>query len=83
VRAGGSALTTRYVANEDALAASGVSALNFQVPASAELLERVADALLTGSIVAPPINRISLQQAPAVFGGENGSLLDGKTVIVV
>jgi len=65
------------------LAANGVSALNFQVPASAELLDRVAEALVTGSIVAPPINRISLQQAPAVLAGENGSLPDGKTVIVV
>jgi NADPH:quinone reductase-like Zn-dependent oxidoreductase len=83
VRTGGSALTTRYVADADALAANGVSALNFQVPASAELLERVANALVSDSIVPPPINRISLQQAPAVFAGENGSLLDGKTVIVV
>jgi NADPH2:quinone reductase len=83
VRAGGSALTTRYVADADALAANGVSALNFQVPASAELLERVANALVIDSIVPPPINRISLQQAPAVFSAENGSLPDGKTVIVV
>jgi NADPH:quinone reductase-like Zn-dependent oxidoreductase len=83
VRSGGAALTTRYVADIDALAANGVSALNFQVPASAELLDRVAQALVTGSIVPPPINRISLQQAPAVLAGENGSLPDGKTVIVV
>jgi NADPH:quinone reductase len=83
VRSGGAALTTRYVADIDALAANAVSALNFQVPASAELLDRVAQALVTGSIVPPPINRISLQQAPAVLAGENGSLPDGKTVIVV
>jgi NADPH:quinone reductase-like Zn-dependent oxidoreductase len=83
VRSGGSALTTRYVADADALAANGVNALNFQVPASAELLERVADALVRDSIVPPPINRISLQQAPAVVAGENGSRLDGKTVIVM
>jgi NADPH:quinone reductase-like Zn-dependent oxidoreductase len=83
VRAGGSALTTRYVADADALAANGVTALNFQVPASAELLERVANALVTDSIVSPPINRISLQQAPAVLAGENGSPPAGKTVIVV
>jgi NADPH:quinone reductase len=82
VRTGGTALTTRYVADADALAAAGVTAMNFQVPASVELLERVAHALAVHSIVPPPINRISLQQAPAVFAGENGSLLDGKTVIV-
>jgi NADPH:quinone reductase-like Zn-dependent oxidoreductase len=83
VRNGGAALTTRYVADIDALAANGVSALNFQVPASAELLERVAEALVTGSIVPPPITRISLQQALAVLAGESGSTFDGKTVIVL
>jgi NADPH:quinone reductase len=83
VRNGGTALTTRYVADIAALAANGVSALNFQVPASAELLERVAEALVTDSIVPPPITRISLQEAPAVFAGENGSIFDGKTVIVL
>jgi NADPH:quinone reductase-like Zn-dependent oxidoreductase len=83
VRTGGTAVTTRYVADADALAANGVGALNFQVPASVELLERVANALAVHSIAPPPINRISLQQAPAVFAGENGSLLDGKTVIVL
>jgi NADPH:quinone reductase len=72
VRNGGAALTSRYVVDIDALAANGVRALNFQVPASAELLERVAEALVTDSIVPPPITRISLQEAPAVFAGENG-----------
>jgi hypothetical protein len=76
-------LAARYVANADALTANGMSALNFQVPVSAELLERVANALVIDSIVQPPINRISLQRAPVVFAGENGSLLDGRTVIVV
>jgi hypothetical protein len=46
------------------------------------LLERVADALATDSIVPPPINRISLEQAPAAFAGKNGAF-DGKTVIVI
>jgi NADPH:quinone reductase len=82
VREGGAALTTRYVADFDALATAGVIATNFQLPASSELLERVADALAAGRIVPPPINRISLAQAPAVFAGENGSLRGGKTVIV-
>jgi NADPH2:quinone reductase len=83
VRKGGAALTSRYVADADALASHGVTALNFQVPSSPELLDRVANALLIDSIVPPPINRISLQHAPVVLAGENGSLLDGKTVIVM
>ena len=82
VRGGGIALTTLYVADADALAAAGVTAINFQVPSSPELLERVAAALATESIVPPPINRISLEQAPAAFAGENGSF-DGKTVIII
>jgi NADPH:quinone reductase len=83
VREGGTALTTRYAADVDELAANGVTGLNFQLPASAELLERVADALASGLVAPPPIHRISLTQAPAVFAGENGSPRDGKTVIVV
>jgi NADPH:quinone reductase len=83
VREGGTALTTLYVADVDALAAKGVTTVNFQLPASSELLERVANALAGGQIVPPPINRISLAQAPAVFAGENGSVPNGKTVIVM
>jgi len=83
VRDGGTALTTVYVADTDALAAKGVTAVNFQVPASSELLERVANALAAGHIVLPPINRISLRQAPAVFAGDNGSMRYAKTVIVL
>jgi NADPH:quinone reductase len=83
VRDGGTALTTLYVADADALAAKGVTAVNFQLPASSELLERVASALAAGQIVPPPINRISLTQAPGVFAGENGSVRGAKTVIVL
>jgi NADPH2:quinone reductase len=83
VREGGTALTTRYVANPDDLEARGVTAVNFQVPASPELLQRVADALASGRIVAPPITRISLAETPAVFAAENGAAPDGKTVIVL
>jgi NADPH:quinone reductase-like Zn-dependent oxidoreductase len=80
VREGGTALTTRYVANPDDLQARGVSAVNFQLPASAELLQRAADAVASGRIVPPPVTRISLAEAPAVLAG-NGGAPDGKTVI--
>jgi NADPH:quinone reductase len=83
VREGGTALTTRYVANADDLGARGVTAVNFVVPASAELMQRVADALASGGIVAPPVTRISLAETPAVFAAEHGEAPDGKTVIVV
>jgi NADPH:quinone reductase-like Zn-dependent oxidoreductase len=83
VRNGGSALTTRYVADIDALAANGVTAINFQLPASSELLERVAEVLATKTIIPPPIKLISLVDAPAAFDGEGEPLFDGKTVIVM
>jgi len=83
VRDGGTALTARHIANVDALAARHVIAVNFHLQPSTQLLERVADALAVGSIVPPPIKRISLTQAPAVFAGGNGLARDGKTVIVL
>jgi NADPH:quinone reductase-like Zn-dependent oxidoreductase len=83
VRKGGSALTTRYVADVDALAANGVAAINFQLPASSELLERVAEALAAKTIIPPPIKLIPLVRAPVAFDGEGEPLFDGKTVIVM
>jgi len=83
VREGGTALTTRYVANADDLEARGVTAVNFVVPASAELMQRVADALASGRIVAPPVGRITLAEAPGVFAAESSGATDGKTVIVL
>ncbi len=83
VREGGTALTTRYVADQEGLQARGVTAVNFQLQSSVELLERVGHAVATGQVVAPPINRISLPQAPAFLAEKNGSVPDGKTVIVL
>jgi NADPH:quinone reductase len=83
VHEGGTALTTRYVASPDDLEARSVTAVNFQLPASAELLQRVADALVSGRIVAPPITRISLAETLSVLAADNGGAPDGKIVIVL
>jgi hypothetical protein len=45
------------------------------------LLQRLADAVVSGQIVAPPITRIALDQAPALLRGTNNVPADGKTVI--
>ena len=82
VRNGGSALTARHLADIDALSAKGVTGVNFALAPSVALLERVADALASGRIVAPPIERISLTQAPNVLTSDHG-FADGKTVIVL
>jgi NADPH:quinone reductase-like Zn-dependent oxidoreductase len=83
VRKGGRALTTRYVADVDALAAKGETAINFQLPASSELLERIAEALAAKTVIPPPIKLVSLVNAPAAFNGESEPVFDGKTVIVM
>jgi NADPH:quinone reductase-like Zn-dependent oxidoreductase len=81
VRDGGSALTTKYLANVDALGAAGVTGINFALQQSSDLLARVVDALATRRISAPPITQISLDEAPAALTAERNTHADGKTVI--
>lgn len=83
VRTGGKAVTTKYVADVDALAAAGVTGINFALQETSELLERLADALVTRRIVAPPITRIALEDAPAILSGASTGNADGKTVITL
>ncbi len=80
VRSGGSAVTTQYVADEEALGAIGVTGVNFALPASSELFERVAEAVADGRIVAPPITRTSLEEVPAALSSA-APPAGGKTVI--
>jgi NADPH:quinone reductase len=81
VRGGGSAATTQYVADEKALGAAGITGVNFALPASSELFERVAEAVADGRIVAPPITRISLEEVPAALSSAQLRPDSGKTVI--
>ena len=94
VRPGGTAVTTKFVADTGALKAAGVTGVNFALhhfdrggadssPASSALLERVAQAVSTGRIVAPPITRISLDDAPAVLSAAGQRPAEGKTVIAI
>jgi len=83
VRPGGTALTSQYVADLEALAAAGVTGINFALRESSELLERVADALARGRIVPPPITRIGLEEAPAALGEARTGHANGKTVITL
>jgi hypothetical protein len=77
------ALTTRYVADEEPLHASGVTGTNFALPISSELLERVAKAVVDGRIVTRPITRISLEEVPAVLSAAQERPARGKTVITL
>ena len=78
VRPGGTALTTRYVADTEALASREVAGVNFRVSMSSGSLERLADAVVNGVIVVPPITRVKLDDVPALNGNAHA---DGKTVI--
>ena len=83
VRPGGSAVTTQYVADEEALGATGITGINFALQPSSELLERVAEAVADGRIVAPPITRISLEEVPAALSSAQARPASGKTVVTV
>ncbi len=78
VRAGGTALTTRYFADTEALASRGVAGVNFAVAMSSDALERLADLVVAGTIVVPPITLIKLDDVPTL---NPNSHTDGKTVI--
>jgi NADPH:quinone reductase-like Zn-dependent oxidoreductase len=81
VRRGGSAVTTRHVADEKAVTSAGITGINFGLQPSPALLERVANAVLAGQIVAPPITRITLDQVPALLNGAGSPPAGGKSVV--
>jgi NADPH:quinone reductase len=79
VRPGGTALTTRYVADQETLAKAGVRGVNYALSMTAPLLERLAARVSAGSIVPPPITRVSLDDVPTVLRSHS----EGKTVITM
>jgi NADPH:quinone reductase len=82
VRPGGTAISTRYAADPRALSGSGVRGMNFVLRETREVLERVAEDLVDGRIVIPPITRIALDEVPAM-GLRSARRSEGKTVIVL
>lgn len=83
VNPGGTAVTTLYAADEQALRLRGITGINFVLQPSSELFGRVAEAVADGHIVAPPITRISLEEAPAIVNPEHARPASGKTVITL
>ena len=81
VRPGGTAITTRYVADREALAVVGVAGVNFQLRLTVSLLDRLATAVVAGIIVPPPITRTSLDEVPALLSKHGRG--EGKTVITM
>jgi NADPH:quinone reductase len=83
VRPGGTAMSTNYVADEAALRTTGVTGINFALPMTSELLQRLAQAVVDGRIVTPPITRISLEEVPAALSPSQARPVGGKTVIAL
>lgn len=83
VRPGGTAITTQYVADLEALQASGVTGVNFALQPTSESLARVGTALADHAIVEPPLTRIGLDDAPDLFLRPAPSHAEGKTVIIL
>jgi NADPH:quinone reductase len=83
VRSGGMAVTTRYVADTAALQAHDITGINFALQPTSEMLDQLGDALVTGRIVAPPIARISLEEAPAALSGADDRPIEGKIVVTL
>ena len=81
VRRGGTAITTKYVADVDGLAKAGVTGINFQLKPSAEELGSLADTVTNGGIVPPPISRVPLDDALAAWNQAGTGQRDGKTVL--
>jgi NADPH:quinone reductase len=81
VRPGGTAITTRYVADRETLARAGVTGVNFQLPMTVPLLDRLVAAVVAGTIVPPPITRISLDEVPDLVSRHGHA--EGKTVITM
>jgi NADPH2:quinone reductase len=80
VNPGGTALTTRSVADTEALASGEVVGVNFRANISSDLLEQLIDLVVSGRIVVPPITRIDLADAPAL---DTNAHAGGKRVITM
>ncbi|MEO3777239.1 NADP-dependent oxidoreductase [Micromonospora sp. B11E3] len=82
VRVGGTALSTRFAADVDDLADYGISAINFAVNMTPDLLARLADAVVAGQVAAPPIRTVRLDDAPSLLSRPLTSDGEGRTVIL-
>jgi NADPH:quinone reductase-like Zn-dependent oxidoreductase len=80
VQPGGTALTTKYVADTEALASRGASGINFSLEMTSEALEQFGDLVAGGRIEIPPVTTITLEEVPALNATTRVS---GKTVITV
>lgn len=82
LRSGGIAVTTRYVADHEALIQRGVEGINFQLTMSSTLLNRVGQEVAKGRLIPPPITTVKLSEAPSTLGVNGANSAGGKIVII-
>jgi NADPH:quinone reductase-like Zn-dependent oxidoreductase len=82
VRHGGCVLTTVFSADEKALQALGLRGGNFEVKATALLLQRLAALVGSGKLAVPIENTITLAETPAAIARSRAGHSKGKTIIV-
>jgi len=83
VRPGGTAATTVFVADPDALARRGVRGLNLNAAATVERLDRLRAELDAGRLTVPIEAEIPLAEAPAAIPRLRAGGARGKTVILI
>jgi hypothetical protein len=71
-------VTTKYVADAAALADKGVTGVNFTLGMSAGLLERLADAVVGGRLVPPPVAWIEFDDVPGVLSDASKAPAAGR-----
>jgi NADPH:quinone reductase len=80
VRSDGTAVSTRYVADLEALTKMGIRGLNFVVQATAGDLQAVAGLTVAGQLVPPPIRTVGLDDVADLLNS-GGDGFDGKTIV--
>jgi len=80
VRSGGTAVSTRYVADTDDLAKKKIQGVNFVVQVTAADLQTVAALTASGQLSPPPIRTVGLEDVPDLLNAV-GNDFDGKTVV--
>ena len=81
VRAGGRALSTLGVADENALEAQGFQGGNFELQANSSLLQSLAESVESGRLAVPIEDVISLEDVPSAIARSRAGDSHGKTVI--
>ncbi|MFY0255656.1 NADP-dependent oxidoreductase [Chitinophaga sp. 30R24] len=83
VKPGGTALTTTFVADENAMKAKDIHGGNFETQGSAASLDKLSMIIDEGALRIPVENKIGLEEVPAAIVLSRQAKGNGKTVIVI